>query len=383
MRMFKTMRTALISLFCIIFVAMSPAQVGGIGQGSPRRVVDRFCELDASGKQLSSDGHKDMAPLFLDLRTRQNPEITLIKDYSFREPDARNDAAELAVEYRVFGRIDSSLRFTPQKAPYSKQPVLESEGISLVRSDTYFDLGSDGQWQQVKGAPAWRIKTAPKSPHLNLAAAMGYVRAESYKSKDPMVKANAQNTLRELQSLHQLQASAVNLPAPIQQSAMAILTQFTALETDGAAFSPVGLRQLDVFLVHSTPWQQDKIHIAKGYEVKTTPFSGSKADLYVEYTSLGELDASLRFTGVAPPGNIVREKFRLLFDNKYSVPARDNVPAKEFIGPSRWRIEDASAEQWLTVNAAIRYVEKMRDATTNSAVRSNAEKTLAILAHYR
>ena len=105
----------------------------------------------------------------------------------------------------------------------------------------------------------------------------------------------------------------------------------------------------------------------------------------MEYAALGELDSSLRFTSTAQPGigSLVREDFKLEFNNKYLLPARGNVPAKEFIGPSRWRIADAPAEQWLTVNAAIRHVEEMRDATTDSVVRNNAEKTLSTLARYR
>ena len=142
-----TTQTALVSLFCIIFVAISPAQVGGIGQSSPRQVVDRFCELDASGKLHSSDSHKEFAPLLLDARSRpKNAEITLVRDYSPRELGVRESTAEFAVAYRVWGRIDSSLQFTRLQAPYSNQAVSESEKISLVRSDTYFDLGADGQW---------------------------------------------------------------------------------------------------------------------------------------------------------------------------------------------------------------------------------------------
>jgi hypothetical protein len=103
----------------------------------------------------------------------------------------------------------------------------------------------------------------------------------------------------------------------------------------------------------------------------------------VEYALIGELDSSLRFASIASAGSVVREDFKLVFENKYLLPARGNLPAKEFVGPSRWRIEDAHSEHWLTVNAAIRYVTRMRDATPDPVVKANAEKTVATLARYR
>jgi hypothetical protein len=138
-----------------------------------------------------------------------------------------------------------------------------------------------------------------------------------------------------------------------------------------------------MFLVDREAWHRDTIHVAKFYTVKDGPFLGNKADIYLEYAAFGELDSALRFTSVAPVGTIVRENFRLLFDNRYSLPARGNVPAQEFIGPNRWRIVDAPREQWLTVDAAIRYVQRMRDITLDPGITENAEETLDNLSRYR
>ena len=108
----------------------------------------------------------------------------------------------------------------------------------------------------------------------------------------------------------------------------------------------------------------------------------NKADAYVEYGAQGELDSQLRFTSSGTNGSIVRQEFKLVFDNQYTVPAHGNTPATEFIGPSRWRI-DTPAEQWISVSSAVRYVTQVRDTTKDAAIRDNAAKTLAILGRYR
>jgi hypothetical protein len=82
-------------------------------------------------------------------------------------------------------------------------------------------------------------------------------------------------------------------------------------------------------------------------------------------------------------GGLIRQDYKLLFDNKYVLHGRGNSAPNEIVGPSRWRIEEAPAEQWISVNAAIRYVTQMRDAATDPVIKDNAEQTLAALSRYR
>lgn len=71
--------------------------------------------------------------------------------------------------------------------------------------------------------------------------------------------------------------------------------------------------------------------------------------------------------------------YKLLLDNKYSVPPECGKPSTEFAGPSRWRIEEAPPEQWVSVATAINYGTQMRNASRDPSIRENADKTLAIL----
>jgi len=152
----------------------------------------------------------------------------------------------------------------------------------------------------------------------------------------------------------------------------AVLSHFIEREADDGCLTVEGSKQLDIFFVHPAQWWHDKISVAKNYVVRTPPFSGNKADAYVEYIALGELDSQL-----GANGDVVRQDYKLVLGNKYSLVARGNTPAAEVIDPSRWRIEGAPPEQWIALDAAIRYVSEVQQTATDPAIKANAEKTLS------
>jgi len=374
--------TFLLTTF-LVFLSLFYVPILEAQQGSPREALDRFCTLDTQGKQLKSEAQEELAPLLADKQTwDQHPEITVVKDYSVRQLSVQRDSAEFAVDYNVLGRLDPSLRFTRLQHPYTNRPIVLSEIISLVRSDVHYEIGSYGVWLQVKGSAAWRIKTAPSSPHVSIAAALGYVGAVSHRSKDPLLATNAQRAMSELQNLYRLQALPPQFVQSIEQSPVAILSQFISLEADGAGLTANGLGQLGVYFVHPAQRSGTRVHVVTDYAVKNANVVGSTANLYVEYASVGDLDPSLHFVSAAPGGNNIREDYKLVLNDKYVLPTRGTVPAKVLIGPSRWQIEDAHPEQWITVNAAIRYVTEIHQTAKDPIIKENADKTLAALAHY-
>jgi hypothetical protein len=344
-----------------------------------KEILDTFCKLDVAGRQLSLDGQNDIAKLLSNEKHWEpQPEVIVTKDFSIRDLGIRKETAEFAVDYRVLGRLDSSITFTHQQTPYSGDPIIQSERFSLIFSDVHLTMGPDGRWQQAKGSPGWRIRITPGSPHVGISAAIRYVESISFKSKDPLIKANSQKTLAELERLYRTENLRSQLASPIQPPET-VLSQMISLETNGIGLSADGRRQFDAFFQHPSPWARGRIHVSKGYEVKTAKSLGSTAELYVEYGAVGELDSMLRLTD-APRGRIAREDYHLILNDKYSL--RSN-PAKEFVGPSRWQITDAHPQQWISVDAAIRYVTETRNATSDPALRQNADKTLAALARYR
>ncbi len=372
------LRTAYRATAFFTFAAVAiKAQAPLAQQNSPKETLERFCKMDAEGKQLGPEGQKEVADVLYDKKPwAEHAEITVVKDFVVRAPEIRGDTAEVVVNYNVWGQLDSSLRFARLEGPLVNRPILVTEYISIVRSDKHRELGSDGRWQEVKGLLEWRIKTVPSAPHISVETAIRYVRGMGYKSRDPMVRRNADNTFTSLAALLRVP---VGLPAqPQQQTPMAVLSQFVTLETDGKGLTADGWKELDAFHVQPRPWQHEKIHIAKDFVVSNAALSGGKAELYVVYIGLGELDSSLRFTSGVPGGDKVQEGYHLVQSNRSSATS-DDGSGKDVTGPSRWKIEDSPAEQWISVSTAIRYVKEMRDKTTDPAIKQNADQTLAKL----
>jgi len=373
---FGIMRNALVTTALITFaVFATKAQTPVVQQNSLEEILERFCKMDAEGKQLAPEGRSEMAVLLFGQKPpAENREITVVKDYVVRAPEIRGDTAQIAVDYNVWGRLDSSLHFSRLGGPLLNYPIQVTEYITMIRSDKHLELGSDGRWQEVKGVPEWRIRSAPSAPHVSVEAAIRYVQELRSRSKDPIIKENADSAIASLTALLPLsfRASA----RPIQQSPVDVVSQFVAMETNGSGLTAIGQKQLDAFLVQPTSWRGDKIHVANDFAVSNSVYSGSKAELYVEYIAMGELDSSLRFTSAVPGGSKVREGYKLTLDNKYAVP---NGSGKEMIGPGRWKIEDSPSEQWIAVNVAIRYVTELRDKTTDPAIRKNGDQTIAKL----
>ena len=152
---------------------------------------------------------------------------------------------------------------------------------------------------------------------------------------------------------------------------------------DGKSLNGERADQMNAFLVRPLEWRYDKIGIARAFLVKNHSVVLNKALAHVEYAAIGELDSKLKLTTSNANGSLVRQDYKLLFDDKYVLPGRGNAPPDEITGPSRWRIEEVPTEQWISVNAAIRYVTQMRDATSDPVIKKNAEKTLDTLGGFR
>jgi hypothetical protein len=155
--------------------------------------MDRFCRLDSAGKRLNASAARNLAHdlLFTEVPWEQPPEVIVIAECSAGPSSVQKETSEITVNYRLLARIDSSLALSHLQMLYTNQPAFQSEHFSLVFSDTHSEIGADGRQQQIKGTPAWRIKSAPQAPHVGIPAAMNYVRMMSYQTKDLRVKMNS------------------------------------------------------------------------------------------------------------------------------------------------------------------------------------------------
>jgi hypothetical protein len=310
--------------------------------------------------------------------------ILVINGYSVRgDLSNQKDSVGMIVDYGILGRIGPSLDFTSLQASFTNQPKAQSERFSLILTDTHFELDRNGRLQPIKGIPEWRIKTEPQNPHVSVMAAMSYVRGASYRSKDPLLKARAQQTLAALDLLAQSSFMPVSMTGPSEGMPEGALSQFIQMQMDGAGLAAGDSGQLDIFLVRPAQFRQDKIGVARNFGIRRTALAVNKAEAFVQYDAIGEVDLQLRFTTPSANGNTVRQDYKLIFDNDYSSASAGSGAPSHVIGPSRWRIEEAPPQQWVSVATAIKYATQMRDATRDPAIRENADKTLATLSRYR
>jgi len=371
-----------LTLNAILVVAVH-AQEALTQPRSPNEVLEQFCRMDAEGKQLSPEGETEVTGL-LDFQKpwAQHPEIIVVKDYVVRGPDRQKDTTRFVVDYQVWGRLGSSLRFERLEGLVVNHPIRVREYIPLFRTDKHIEVGNDGRWQQVKGVLEWRIGTVPSAPHVSVDTAIRYVTELRDKSSDPIIKTNADRAVDDLRTL--LRAPSAQPTENLPQSPKAALLEFCTAETEGKGLTHDGWKQLTAFFVRPLPWRKDKIHIAKDFVVSDAAIEGSKADLYVEYIDLGELDSSLRYTNDVPGGSIeVRVGYKLVLGNKYWKFEDGEADTKEATGRTKWRIDDLHPDQWITVDTAIRFLTDTLDTATDEVIRRNAMRSLAALKRLR
>jgi len=382
----RGVRAVVSSALAFVFVnSCVAAQLSEAQQLLATESVDRFCKLDAEGKQLTSATAKELAPLLVEVKPwAPYAEFTVIKDYKVRSPAGRGESVRVAIDYNVWGRLDpSSLQFVPFAAPSENRPTLMPENIIVVRSNGHSGPGSTEELHGVSASSEWKITRVPSEPHISLETAARYVNEMRYKSREPLVRVNAQKTLAELQRLSQMQFLSATRPESSQESASTVLSQFAALQTAGTGVTLDSAKQLQRFFIVPPSWPLDKIRVEREFAVSNEVFRGSKGTLYVEYTAVGDLDSSLRFTSGIPSGRKVRENYTLVLSNRYSLRGAHGEPPQEIIGPNRWMIETLPGDRWISLSVAIRYVTGMRDKTTDPTIKQNANQTLAKLMSLR
>jgi hypothetical protein len=180
-------------------------------------------------------------------------------------------------------------------------------------------------------------------------------------------------TIRTLAAIGLL--AAAGSPALSQTpSAEDVFARFCELDSQGEQLTPDGWQRIAALFVNPGTPRRDKLVVTdRGGQLRLTPERG-KIGLGREYIQFGQIELPrVRFSAVGglPPGAKIRE------EGLYAV----RVPGPG--GTEDWRIEGPVPEPHLTVDAAIRYVTKIRTDTKDATIRKNADETLATLKRFR
>jgi hypothetical protein len=186
-------------IIVICLPSLASGQIAPLG-GSPKAAVEQFLGLEVSGNLLTAADWKNAHSLFAHPpNSPQEDSITVIgEDYIVKEIWIRGNQAEVFASYRVVGRIDSALRYTPPDPRLVKGVVRYHLMLTSGDSDSAVTGRSPGA---AAGPRGWRIQKPPSSPMIGLGAAIKYVSSERNKTADPAIKRNGDRTLTELKKL--------------------------------------------------------------------------------------------------------------------------------------------------------------------------------------
>jgi hypothetical protein len=331
----------------VLNVAALPlsAQSSAAGR-SPRDVVERFCRLDLAGSLLTAAGDDETARFLVSpFRWTPDQTIVVIDRYTLR------GSAQITVDYHVWGELDASLRFLRLEGVVAGRPVTTPEYMPTVRSD------------------GWRIGTQPSRAHVSVATAVRHVTAMRDRSTDPVIKTNASQALVALGRL--ASDPAAPRPANARKTAAAVVGDFCTMDGDGKQLTSGGWRDMaPLFAQPREAWREkpEKIAVVADYGISPASITDEHtAGVRVTYLYVGFVDSKTgRFEQESPGLSTQRDFDLVLADGSSSASPI-------------WKIEGPVPPPSVTVATAISYLTRLRDSTMDPAVKTNADRTLAVL----
>lgn len=175
-------------------------------QKEPSKVIAEFWDIETTGERLTPEGWNETSRLFIrSALFPGNKTINVIRngrEDAIEETARTGKWAEISVSTDRLGQIDSLLRYTssPTREPAGvtplKGPVLT---FDLVLTDRQWKLKQDGaRGNESVLPPQWLITCGGDTAWVNLDTAIVYVKDIKAKTKDPIIRRNADKTLQRL-----------------------------------------------------------------------------------------------------------------------------------------------------------------------------------------
>ena len=177
-----------------------------------------------------------------------------------------------------------------------------------------------------------------------------------------------------------------------------VLEAYRRMDAEGERLTPGGwYRASKYFVKPERPPLHIVMYIMDG-ERFTDPSrrfkENSKADDQLICSAIGQIDSLGRFTSLLSPGlaypprpgdqqsrgpaPIVRPYDLVLTATHWEFGPNLEGP-REVKGPPEWRIETFEIEPWVTIEAAIRYLTRLRDESSSGITKRNADESIATL----
>lgn len=186
-----------------------------------------------------------------------------------------------------------------------------------------------------------------------------------------------------------------------------VLEEYRAMDSNGERLTNDGWYGASKFFVKPARRPTNSAIAVVGGERVDSPnpwFKGgdNRVEISVICDAVGQIDSTGRFTFVVAPSLIdyrtgqprmpepgaqqmtgphaplIRSYTLVLTDTHWEFGPNREGP-KEVRGPLAWRIETFAYQPWVNVEAAIRYLTRLRDESSSEIVKSNADKSIATL----
>jgi hypothetical protein len=169
-----------------------------------------------------------------------------------------------------------------------------------------------------------------------------------------------------------------------QSSPKKVVEEFCRFETTGGRLTSGGWQNGNTFLVRAVPQPQSFSILVTGnnysvWEPHLT--SSSAADVIVGVSGdIWKIDSAMHVTrdpsSQAFKSGIV---YRLVLSDKHWELDSDKKTLHEVTGKPAWRIDSTGNTIWLTRDIAIRYLSDLRDKSSSSVFKKDADKAIVLL----
>lgn len=160
-------------------------------RASVRRIVLRYCELDAEGALIDSGNSTELRKYISDdIAIRQFPMI-VIKGFSLESLNVTNDIATVVIDYEFFGQLKDDLAYQPVVDLREKKHGQPATGNLQV------------EFKLRRAKTGWVITSCGSGVHVNIEKMIAYLKKEKEASAIQTHKHNADEALSMLHaSMH-------------------------------------------------------------------------------------------------------------------------------------------------------------------------------------
>jgi hypothetical protein len=159
----------------------------------------------------------------------------------------------------------------------------------------------------------------------------------------------------------------------------AVVQKYLKLIVQGALLTPQGWKTAGELFTEAKPYPANgTIYLWSPGYVGDWSIKGDTAQVATKWADEeGSIDSSLRY--IPPPKvYIIGHVYQLQLLGPHQ-SAAGGTPSEKPAGDASWKIKGPLTLRTASVEQAIVYLQKKRDATTDPSIRKNAEKTIATL----